>query len=73
MEYIRGRQNAETQADYHELRGRRINSLDLGGSKAKMNISNSATRPPRQVCVISVNLVKIRGRYFSEKAAGQSF
>jgi len=48
MEYIRGRQNAETQADYHELRGRRINSLDLGGSKAKMNISNSATRPPRQ-------------------------
>merc|ERR1712156_52211 len=46
MEYIRGGQNTETQADHYELR-RRINSLNLGGSKAKMNSSN-ATRPPRQ-------------------------
>jgi len=47
MEYIRGRQNPETQADHYELR-RRINSLNLGGSKAKMNSSSNATRPPRQ-------------------------
>merc|ERR1711981_165661 len=48
MEYIRGSKNAETQADHHELRRRRINPLNLGGSKAKMNSSTSATRPPRQ-------------------------
>merc|ERR1711973_170185 len=47
MEYIRGRQNPETQADHNELR-RRINSLILGGSKAKMNSCSNATRPPRQ-------------------------
>ena len=54
MEYIRGRQNPETQADHYELR-RRINSLNLGGSKAKMNSSSNATRPPRQVCAVSVS------------------
>jgi len=48
MEYIRGRQIAENKLDQHELSRRRINSLILGGSKAKMNSCSNATRPPRQ-------------------------